>query len=415
MLKILHTADWHAEDKNFDEIKKCLLHMTETAEQEMPDLVIVSADLFDSQMVKLDSMAAKLVFEIVSRLSLAAPVAIMVGTPSHEGRATEVLNYIDGGAHNVWVSDKPEQIYLIHGRFTNEPTPYIEEHLQAVISLVPTPTKQFFKSESDIKGTDSEIASAMSGVFAGFGAKAADYTCPHILAGHFSVGGAFVSETQQLVGVDIEINKDQIALAKADLVCLGHIHKAQLIRPNIFYSGSIYRKTWGEMEDKGFYIHTISLEHPDMVDMTGYEVDSNFIRTPTRKLLKIEADMTTEGAFDETDSLLYTYGPDELNEAHLRLEFKIYQDEVDRIDQEQIKRFFLSANVLSVDIQLIRIPRVNIRSKNILKLTTLREKFIERAALTDDTVAESILGKLDTLETTPALDIITNISMGASI
>ena len=53
-------------------------------------------------------------------------------------------------------------------------------------------------------------AAAMSGIFAGFGAKSAEFDCPHIAAGHISMGGAYISETQTLIGVDIEITKELI-------------------------------------------------------------------------------------------------------------------------------------------------------------------------------------------------------------
>ncbi len=51
-----------------------------------------------------------------------------------------------------------------------------------------------------------------------------------------------------------------------------------------------------------------------------------------------------------------------------------------------------------VDIQLIRIPRENVRSDKLLKLTTLREKLIEMASLNGKVVPDSILEKADILE-----------------
>lgn len=256
----LHTADWHVRDKDIAEIEKCLSFLTETARNEQPDLIIHAGDVFDSQNVKLDSMAAKLVFRIFSELANIAPVAVIIGTPSHEGTTIELLSYIDA-KFPVHVSTRPEQLYLCEGDFNADPselnTP-AQAPVEAVISLIPAPTKQYINSNSDIKGSDSEIAQAMSVMLAGFAAQAEAYNCPHILVGHWNTTGSLISETQTLTGVDIEISKDQMALANADIVLLGHLHLAQEIKPNIFYSGSIYANNFGELEDKGFYIHEIT-------------------------------------------------------------------------------------------------------------------------------------------------------------
>lgn len=386
MFKILHTADWHIRDKDIDEIEKCLEYVLKLAYRERPSLIIHSGDVFDSRNVKLDSMSAKLAFRVFSELTDLAPVVVVTGTPSHDGEATEALQFINA-KHSIWVSKKPEQLYLIDGVLIDE----CEEPPEAVLSMIPQPSKQYFSTDSDIKGSDAEIASAMSGIFAGFGAQASQHNAPHIVVGHFQVGGAMISETQQLVGVDIEISKDQIALANADLAALGHIHKSQQLGNNIFYSGSITSLTFGELDPKGFYIHQL-----DGKNLVG----SRFELTPSRKLAQIKEDLTFEGAIDELDISLYGSIPDpeKIKDSILKVEFKAYQDEAEKLDKEAIAEFYLSAGAKEVDVSIIRVPRENVRSERILKLTTLREKLIEQARLKDETVPEPVLVKADLLE-----------------
>jgi len=282
--------------------------------------------------------------------------------------------------------------------------------------MCPQPTKQFFNTSGDIKGSDAEIAQAMSGIFAGFAAQAEAYTCPHILVGHFQVGGAMVSETQIITGIDIEISKDQMSLGNFDLVCLGHLHLTQKIEPNIFYSGSITRLNWGELEDKGFYIHEI---HDDMGNPNKryWSIKSRFIETPSRKLLKMSEDLTEDSAFEELETILhFADGPaPETKDAYMRVELKVYQDEAQKVNAEKIKNFFISGGAKEVDVRLIRVPRENIRSQNILKLTTLREKLIEQAALKKETVPESILLKADLLEAETNERIVANIASCSAI
>ena len=413
-MKILHLADIHARDKDIVEIERCLHYIVAIAYKEKPDLIINAGDTFDSQHIKADSQAAKLIFRIFKDLADIAPMAVLIGTPFHDGQTAEILRYIKS-KYPVWVSTRPEQLYLAEGDLNTDPSELdapAQAPVEAVISMCPAPTKQFFNTQSDIKGSDAEIAVEMSKIFAGFASQASAYDCAHhILVGHWNTTGSLISETQTLTGVDIEISRDQMALANSDLVCLGHIHKPQKLEPNIFYSGSIYRTNWGETEDKGFYIYEIGQIPPD----SHYHLtESRFILTPTRKLLKLSEDLTEDNAFDEMDTILhFADGPaPETKDAHLRIELKVFQDEAQKVDTERIKNFFLSGGAKEVDVKLIRVPRENVRSKNILKLTTLREKLIEQAKLKKETVSEPILVKADLLEAETSDKIITSVAAG---
>lgn len=401
-MKILHSADWHARDLDIDEVKKCLWFLVDQAKDIHPNLIVIAGDVFDSQNVKLDSKAAKLVFNVISDLADICPVAVVLGTPSHDGEAAEVLNHIKA-RHNVWVSTRPEKIFLWKDKSLG-PADKGNGYPVLNISMVPQPTKQFFETGAGgIKENDAAIAEAMNAIFAGFGATVDEFQCPHILVGHWNTSGAYISDTQVLTGMDIEIHPDQLALAKADIVLLGHIHKAQKIDSNIFYAGSIYRKTWGEMDDKGFYIHGFGASESNF--------ESKFIQVPTRKLVKLEDDFTKR-SIDEKDTVLYGLERTEIDGAHIRVEFKVWQDEANQIEKDKVVRFYESAGAADVDVRIIRVPRENVRSKNILKLQTLREKLIEQAALRDETVPESILEKADLLESMQPETILNMVAAG---
>ncbi|MCK4821718.1 metallophosphoesterase [bacterium] len=395
-MKILHFGDIHARDKDIDEVEQCLNHVVAVARKEQPDIIIDAGDTFDSSGIKADSLAAKLIFRIFAELADIAPVAVLIGTPSHDGKIAETLRYIKA-RYPVWVSAVPEMLYLVEGDLNNNlssiyaPT---QAPVDAVISMCPAPTKQHFNTFSDIKGSDAEIAVEMSKMFAGFASQVEAYPCPHILVGHWNTTGSLISETQTLTGVDIEISRDQMTLANADLICLGHIHKQQKLEPNIFYCGSIYRTNRGETEDKGFYIHEIEqIPNDNSCHLTG----SRFELTPARKLLKISEDFTRAGKIDEFDTQQQP-DIDEVKDSNILIEIKVFQDEAQKVDIELLKTCYLSAGAKEVTVKLIRVPRENVRSKNILKLTTLREKLIEQAALKNETVPESILLKADLLE-----------------
>jgi DNA repair exonuclease SbcCD nuclease subunit len=356
----------------------------------MPDMMMMSGDVFDSRYVKLDSKSAKLVFEIIQEIANLVPVAIVAGTPSHDGMTVEALRYIKA-KYPVWVSTVPQQVYLTpSGKFTTTP-PYPPE---LVISLVPPPTKQYFQSMSDIDSTNQEISAAMTAMFAGFGARAAEFNCPHILAGHLSIGGAFVSDTQQLIGVDIEVSTDQLALANAVVNMLGHIHFAQQIGDKTFYAGDLYRMDTGETEDKGFWLHELS--------SSGLQ-NSTFIKTPTRKLYKLKYDFTNS---QNDFQIPFSHEMlDKIKDAIVTIELKVFEDEVSKIDQQNLELNLAEAKEYG-DPKIIRVPRTNIRSERLLKLRTLREKIIEQARLRGEEVPESILLKADNLGSMTADEVV---------
>lgn len=404
-MKMYHIADIHADDNNLDEVKKCCTAIQVRAEEEEPDLIVIAGDVFNSRYVRLDSEACKYIFWTISYMAEIAPVAIVAGTPSHEGHAPETLYFAGNYNHNVYVATSPDQACLKDGRlsplFSNA-----DKDVDAIISFMPTPTKQFFQTELGILESNDQVANALSPIFAGFGAKASEYDCPHILMGHFSVRGAAISDAQVMIGMDIEIGKDQIGLANPDLVCLGHIHKAQFLAPNIYYSGSVFRTDFGEVEDKGFYRHDLTLN-----TYGGYTVDSEFIPTPSRKLITVREDFT-ESDIREIDTTLYSLSPDEIEGSHIRVYLKVYQDEAVHISKEQLEEFYMSAGAESATVNIIHVPRENVRSEQILKLDRLRDKIREMAALKDEEVDESILAKADLLESEPEDSILTQVANG---
>ncbi|WP_300456662.1 metallophosphoesterase [Desulfobacula sp.] len=390
MIKVLHTADWHYRDNDHDEIEKCVDAMISSAREEQPDVIIIAGDITDSQNLKLDSRSAKTICRQVSELADIAPVAIIIGTPSHDGKSAEILRFIKG-KHSIHVSEKPEQLCLSGGGLYTEGSGLSDKLIEAVITQIPTPTKQYFQSEFSIAESDREIANALSTLLGAFGATASQFNCPHILSGHFQMGGAFISETQQLVGRDIEVSTDQIAMANAHVVCLGHIHKQQEMKENVFYSGSIWRQNFGEMEDKGFYYHDLCMNTPSRL------YDSTFVQVPTRKLLKIFENFI-HADIQDLDMVIQTYGPEDIEGAYIKIEFKVWQDESGKINQAELERSFLEAGALKVDINLIRVPRETVRCAKVLQLNTLREKVSEMASLRLEEISEEILVKADLLE-----------------
>lgn len=407
-MKILHLADIHCNDRDIDEVSRCMTKVISTAREEAVDLVVIAGDIFDSRDIKLDSESALFIIGAISILANIAPVAIVTGTNSHDGKAPAVLEHVRGD-YPVIVASKPTQVFLFAETVSNEKwfadiddATVTQDKVKAVLTLIPTPTKQFFQGSqgADIKTGDMEIAQAMNALFAGFGATASQFECPHILVGHWQVSGSLKSETQVLTGTDIELSPDCMALSEADLICLGHIHYPQQIGDRTFYSGSLFPKDWGENHKHGFWIH----------DQRADFVESRFIETPCKKMVRTQADCTGEDSLDDFLNALSC----DVHDAFVRCDFTVWQDEAASIDKEKIKRFFISGGALDVDIRINRIPRVTVRSEAVLKAETLRDKLVAMAALRDEQVPESVLEKADRLEDMEAEKIIGMVGTGGT-
>lgn len=395
MLKILHTGDLHTRDKDIEECRKCLSFIVEQAEVERPGLIVVAGDTFHGRNIPLDSPSVKLIFEVFSQLAAIAPVAVVTGTPIHDGQTIEVLGYVRA-RFPVYVATMPGQVVLMDDGIY--PISGAPKCVDAVLSFVPTPTKQFFQA------SDQDLAGAMSPMFAGFGAQAAGYDCPHVLIGHFQARGARVSSGQTLIGRDIEISRDQIALANADLVCLGHIHMAQEYAPGVFYCGDIYREKRGETEAKGFYVHDVG------TDEIGFMAMSKFIETPARKLATISVDLCDTDLMERNRVL----PDDEIMGASVKVDLDVWQDEASMVNPDQIKEYYLKSGAESVEINLISKPRENVRSQRVLELESLRDKVKERAALNREEVPAEILAMCDRLETETPDEILAEVAKGGA-
>ena len=87
----------------------------------------------------------------------------------------------------------------------------------------------------------------------------------------------------------------------------------------------------------------------------------------------------------------------------------MYEDDVAKIDRDGLKQNM--AEAISYSIKIDNVPRMNVRSEAILKMTRLRDKMVEQARLRGEEVPESILLKADKLESESGDDIIDGITI----
>lgn len=398
-MKILHTADIHFSNKQniYKDTLKCSNYLLDVVEEEKPDLIVIAGDIFDER-VALDSPAALSAVNFILKAGQAAPVLVLKGTPTHDvGDSLHIFRKLNT-SHPVYVAEDIEQICLAGLSFVpvevglkDVDNINVLNRCSAVISCLPSIQKGNLLALKGrglaIQDGDYEIVDLLRDIFQFFGLinkEARQYGIPTILVGHGTILGATLSTGQQMIGRDIEFGISDLRLAHADLVCLGHIHKAQHWN-EVFYSGSITRLTYGEEEDKGFFIHEIlhgSINSP-------CKVRSRFIPTPARFMKTISCN-----SLPTTEILT-----GDIKGAFLRITYSISEEDIHKVDEEQLRRTAIEKyGVEEVRIEKTIIPKVRVRAGGISKIKTLDEKIIKWGETVGQDIPQGVFSKLASLE-----------------
>jgi exonuclease SbcD len=201
---------------------------------------------------------------------------------------------------------------------------------------------------------------ALRGVFRGLGAELDAFAGTRLLLMHAMVRGSLTSAGQPLVGADLEVGLDDLALVGADAYLLGHIHRGQEWRIGnapCVYPGSPRRTAFGEIEAKGY----------TLVTADGRDVTAEFIELPATPMVHISA--TWSGVALASEDV-------DVAGAEVRLRFTTNQDQRDgaRVAAEQARQELLAAGAISVKLEEIVIAEQRARAPELAKAVTLEDK-----------------------------------------
>lgn len=334
-MKILHTGDWHlgayvgpqCDDpmKRMANTIKCLDVVVETAKKEEPDAILICGDIFHTAKVWADrsNVELRVAADYINRLKKIAPVAVLYGTPNHDSMEQfKSLIWMCGDVL-ITASDRTVWFYVEPGVYTIQTT---SGPLQ--VAGIPGFDKGHFRAKFPGLSAEEEnkiFSQELSNIVAGLSAQL-DQNIPSVLMAHHTVTSCDLDNGQNSIFLQNEVILDTNALdnSEFDLVCLGHIHKAQQIdcRKPAFYSGSIDAFTFNdEGQEKGFLLHDINVEGP----YHDFDFPSKYIDTPAREFLTcnwsanlkeyidngLEANMPMDDYFkDAVVRILYTCDSD---------------------------------------------------------------------------------------------------------
>jgi exonuclease SbcD len=260
-MKISHCGDIHVEeDRYFGDTAQCLEWFVEDAICANTDLFVVDGDLTT---YKATIKERNLWVDMLVRMANYAPVILVAGNHGAELEGDLYVFARVRGKHPIYLCTDPDFIELG----------------QAAVAVFP------YSRKAAMAGDDQNLREAFARQLDEFNRRFEQRPASYkLFFGHFGVAGAKVSSGQPLVGRCAEYPLDPLRGLKAQYVGLSHVHLRQQLAPRIWYSGSLVRCDYSEVEDKGYNLVTLNGPElrPDLSDL-----DLEFRVSPTKRMVEL--------------------------------------------------------------------------------------------------------------------------------
>ena len=362
-MKVAHLADLHYGPRHLDWIERAMAHAVDMAIAEQCDLAVIAGDSFDHALNVHEPAFAAYVRQVL-RLADAMPVAILQGTFSHDRQGSlDVLKAIPS-RHKIHIGDRTEQVAIAG----------------AMVSFLPSLNKAD-QAQADARAT-------LAG-FAAENVRARALNIPTILVTHGTVTGCVTESGHAMVSPDHEFSLENLALADADAVALGHIHAHQSwpnvltpsgARTTIAYAGSIARLVHGHHNPVGFLIW----------DLAPGQARFTFHPTPARQLLEITFDGPPD--MSELRDLAKTVTADDA----VRIRWSVDEEHVTAIDKQAIRELFATAETVKLEGRVLPVQRT--RAGGIGQALTLADKLSIWVKATGSEGIERLLERLELVQ-----------------
>ena len=266
-MKLLHTADWHSNDRlgridRTDDLRRAVERVAAICKEEAVDVLIVAGDLF-SELARADALRETIQhwLEVFAEfLGRGGTVLTLTGNHDNENFCQTLRHAMGLAAPSIGGNGElvpPGRLYLAADpTFLRLRDPSDEFEVQFILMPYPTPS-HYLVGAGGQKYTDPDEKNRLL-------VKAFEETIrdlrelpsyragvPSVLAAHANVFGAVVGESLFRITPqeDVVVNGQAFA-DKFDYVALGHIHKPQFLgHEHIRYSGSIEKMDLGEASD----------------------------------------------------------------------------------------------------------------------------------------------------------------------
>ena len=351
-MTFLHTADIHADKKRKDDVIKLLDIFIKDVDEKHVDAVLITGDFWDHAVVNNTPFAQ--INEKMKELIAKVPVYMIYGTPHHEiANSLEVFKLL--GAH---VADKPTLWTF-------------EKNGEKVDILgIPEPRKSLLLG----KNTDETCKNIDNYFEEGFNVKPEN---PLIIMFHGEVSGAKYPNGKDAVS-DTRLHASKVEHLNPLYVACGHIHIPQDVG-NFHYAGSPIPLDFGELHKPSYSLLTVK----------NGKCTSETVLLPFPQNRVVDCELKTFEAVCKMNlkglnvKICLTLTPEERKNFNLAAQTKFALEST-------------NANNIKIAIKTESINAV--RSKEIVKTTSVKEKLDIWAKLNNVQMTQDILNKAEDIQ-----------------
>lgn len=356
MIKLLHTADIHADKKRKDDVIKLLDIFIKDIDEKHVDAVLITGDFWDHAVVNNTPFAQ--INEKMKELIAKVPVYMIYGTPHHEiANSLEVFKLLGANVADkstLWTFEKNGEKVDILGI----PEPRKSLLLGKNADETVTNIDKYFTDACDVKPEN-----------------------PLIVMFHGEVSGAKYPNGKDALS-DTRLHPGKLQHLNPLYVACGHIHIPQNVG-NFHYAGSPIPLDFGELHKPSYTLIDVC----QTVDKT--------VAMPTTVLLPFPQNRVVDCELKTFESVCkmnlkglnvkinLTLSPEERRTFNLAAQTKI------AIESTKANNIKISIKTESVNA---------VRSKEIVKTTSIKDKLKIWAKLNEVKLTEDILNKAEDIQ-----------------
>ncbi len=274
-MKFLHTADWHLGAKTngrdrLTEQKRTIEEIESIATHENIDCIIIAGDVFNTASPSAD--AEELFFDAIQKLSNGGDRFVFVLAGNHDDPTRLSAGLPLASRHNIALVSSLEKLKqlafarnsLISVIETGKGHIKIKKNEEiATIAYLPYPSESRISEKVDPELSYAEKVKQ----WAEISTSAFDSDTFNIFVSHLFMVGSKTNDGVVKVGDLLAVPKNMIP--KADYTALGHIHSAQDLGDNVFYSGAITKLN---IKNKDLSVNIIESENGKLVNVKTIEL-----------------------------------------------------------------------------------------------------------------------------------------------
>lgn len=367
-MKIAHISDVHIGPypgpfplARYKDIEKILDWTADRLIAEQVDLVLLCGDCYKDAKVMLDRASQEIVsiIRFLKKISSAGiEIIVISGTPSHDAIPAYDLMKEMLKPYPVQLHTQP-----FHASVTCTTRNDLDAKIfyeKASIACLPGLNRSALLTQDEYKGLPPEqvhrhMTDKISQMCIGMSAQMPDDK-PKILMAHMTYQGADTGFTDLLMQNEPILTRE--AVSGFDLVCLGHIHRPQVIDYRVFYSGPVERLSFNEEDVKpGFWIHEIGKN--EITETNPHGIYSHFYLTPARRYYSINWDETALLHFLKHGTSGFNFLGDDLQDAIVRLHYTCPEEVAKQINRKQLEQALYDAGAFFVSEIKADIQRVD--------------------------------------------------------